>query len=367
WVRYIDEKGDTEEGHTKAREIYRKAAQLGLTRLGYPPEYGGIEVDPLTIGLVAETLGRYGGLPKLESGAALYGATGSAMVLARSGSEELKKEWLPKIIEGDRTIAIGTTEPHCGSDAAQIKTTAVREGEEYVINGEKQMVGGTRWADAFISYCRTSEERYGITALLVENNRQGISKYHFKTLGGSFWELGGVVYKDVRVPASNRIGPEDKGFGLAMGLFDWMRALSGAQCIGMAQGALDESIEYVKQRSAFGQPIGKWEAVQFRISEAATMLEAARWLTYRTLWLAGKGMSHSKESSMVKWWVPTVTFNIINDCIQNKGATGYTTENLDELKLRWIRALWIADGTIDIQKIVIGREILGKEFVPYRK
>ena len=152
-----------------------------------------------------------------------------------------------------------------------------------------------------------------------------------------------------------------------MGLFEWMRALSGAQCIGMAQGSLDESVEFVKQRVAFGQPIGKWEAVQFRISEAATTLEAARWLTYRTLWLAGKNQPHTKESSMVKWWVPTVTFNIVNDCIQNKGALGYTTESLDELKLRYIRALWIADGTIDIQKIVVGREILGREFVPYRR
>ncbi len=367
WIRFIDQKGNSEEAHNKAREIYRKAYNLGLTGLGFPEEYGGTKTDPLTIGLVAETLAQYGGLAKLESGAALYGLTGSAMVLARAGSSKLKEDWIPKLISGDRVLGIGSTEPHCGSDVSQIRTQAVRQGDEYVINGEKQMVGGTRWSDAFIVYCRTSEERNGISAILVENERPGISKYQFDTLGSPFWEIGGMVLKDVRVPASNLLGEEGRGLNLMLGLYDWMRALAGAQCVGIAQGSLDESIEYVKQRIAFGQPIGKWEAVQFRISEAATLLEAARWLTYRALWLAARGMPHAKESSMVKWWVPSITFDIVNNCIQNKGAAGYTTTGLDELKLRYIRGLWIADGTIDIQKIVIGREILGKEFVPYRK
>lgn len=367
WVRFIDKKGDGDEGHNKAREIYKKAAAQGLTSLGFPEEYGGTKADPLTIGLVAETLARYGGLAKLESGSALYGSTGSAMILAKAANDKIKEDWIPKMISGERFLGIGSTEPHCGSDVSQIRTRAVKEKDQYIINGEKQMVGGTRWSDAFIVYCRTSEERNGISAILVENDRSGISRYQFDTLGSPFWEIGGMVFKDVRVPVSNLLGQEGKGLNLMLGLYDWMRALVGAQCVGMAQGSLDESIEYVKQRTAFGQPIGKWEAVQFRISEAATMLEAARWLTYRTLWLASKGLPHAKESSMVKWWVPKITFDIVNDCIQNKGAAGFTTTGLDELKLRYIRGYWIADGTIDIQKIVIGREILGKEFVPYRK
>lgn len=367
WVRYIDENGNSQQGHDKAKEIYKKAFRLGLTGLGFSEEYGGTSADPLTIGLVAETISRYGGVPKLESGESLYGSTGSALILAQAGNPEMRREWIPKIISGDLSLSIGSTEPHCGSDPAQIKTRAVEDGGDLVVTGEKQMIGGTRWSDAHIVYCRTSEERYGISAILVENDRPGISKYHFDTLGGPLWELGGIVYDNVRVPKSNMIGEKGRGFSLMMGLYDWMRAIIGAVCVGMAQGSLDESVEYVKQRQAFGQPIGKWEAVQFRIAEAATQLEAARWLTYRTLWLAGKNVPHAKESSMVKWWVPTLAFNIINDCIQNKGAAGYTTTGLDELKLRYVRALWIADGTIDIQKIIIGREILGREFVPYRK
>ena len=368
WVRFIDEKGDQQEGHDKAREIYSKASDLGFTRMGYPEEYGGVKVDPLTMGLIAETLGRYGGVPKVESGASLFGASGSGLLVARAGTREQKEAWLPGIISGKKILAIGSTEPHCGSDLSQIKTTARREGDEYIIDGEKQMVSGVRWADAHLVYARTSEDKgaRGISAIIVEGDRHGLSKYQFKTFGGNIWELGGIVYKDVKVPVSNRLGDEGKGFSLLMGMFDWMRAIAGAQCVGIAQGALDESIDYVKQRFAFGRPIGKWEGVQFRISEAATILEAARWLTYHGLWLAGQGRPHAKEASMVKWWVPTVTFNIVNDCLQNRGAMGYTTEVLDELRLRYIRALWIADGTIDIQKIIVGREILGKEFVPYR-
>ncbi|MGI0091501.1 MAG: acyl-CoA dehydrogenase family protein [Nitrososphaerales archaeon] len=367
WIRFIEQKGDSYEGHIKAREILKKAALLGLSKLGFPQEYGGIPCDPITIGLIAETLCRYAGLPRLEATSSLFGIHGPAMTIAKVGSREQKEELLPKIMSGDYVVSIAATEPSCGSDISKLKTSAVLKDDEYVVNGEKQMVSGTRWSDAHLVFCRTSEGKgtRGISAILVEDTKEGISRYQFKTMCDPFWELGGIVYNDVRVPSTNLVGAEGAGFYQMMGMFDWMRALIGATCIGMAQGALDETISYVKKREAFGQPIGKWEAVQFRISEDATQLEAARWLTYRTLWLAGKGLPHSKESSMVKWWVPSVCFNILNDCIQNKGAFGYTDESMDELKLRFIRAHWIADGTIDVQKIVIGREILGKEFVPY--
>jgi cyclohexanecarboxyl-CoA dehydrogenase len=369
WIHYIEENQSGDLGHKKAREIFKKASKLGLTAMGYPEEVGGAKSDPLTIGLVCEALGKFGGLPQLESGQPLCGPSGPGSVLAIAGSKEQKEEWVPKIIAGDKVVSIGSTEPHCGSDAAQIKTSAKREKDEYVINGEKQMVGGTKWSDAHLVFARTSSEpgAKGISAIIVENDREGIEKYQFRTLGGSFWEVGGIRYKDVRVPVSNLVGEEGRGFYLGMGMFDWMRALAGCFTIGLAERALEESIEYSKQRQAFGQPVGKWESVQFRIVDSATLLEAARWLSYRALWLAANNKPYTKEASMVKWWVPTVAFNIVNDCMQNLGATGYTANSYDELRLRYIRALWVADGTIDIQKIVIGRELLGREFVPYRR
>ncbi len=369
WVRYIEENQGNDLGHKKAREIFKNAAKLGLTAMGYPEVVGGVKSDPLTIGLGCEAFGLHGGLPQLESGQPLCGPSGPGSVLAIAGSKEQKEEWVPKMIAGEKVVSIGSTEPHCGSDASQIKTTARREGDEYVINGEKQMMGGTRWSDAHLVFARTSDQpgAKGISAILVETNREGIEKYQFRTLGGSFWEIGGIRYKDVRVPVANLVGEEGRGFYLGMGMFDWMRALAGCFTVGLAQKSLDESVAYAKQRQTFGQPIGKWESVQFRIAEGATLLEAARWLSYRALWLAGAQKPYTKEASMVKWWVPTIAFNVVNDCMQNLGATGYTTNSLDELRLRYIRALWVADGTIDIQKIVIGREILGRDFVPYRR
>jgi cyclohexanecarboxyl-CoA dehydrogenase len=369
WVRYIEENQSSDLGHKKAREIFGKASKLGFTAMGYPEEVGGVKANPLTIGLVCEALGASGGLPQLESGQPLCGPSGPASVIAIAGSKEQKEGWVPKIIAGEKVISIGSTEPHCGSDVSQIKTRARKEGDMYVISGEKQMVGGTRWSDAHLVFCRTSDEQgaKGISAIIVENDLEGIEKYQFRTLGGSFWEVGGIRYNDVRVPASNLVGAEGRGFYLGMGMFDWMRALAGCFTVGLAQRSLDESIQYAKQRQTFGQPIGKWESVQFRIAEGATYLEAARWLSYRALWLAGAGKPYTKEASMVKWWVPTIAFNVVNDCMQNLGATGYTSNSMDELRLRYIRALWVADGTIDIQKIVIGRELLGREFVPYKR
>ena len=147
---------------------------------------------------------------------------------------------------------------------------------------------------------------------------------------------------------------------------DWLRLLIALYCVGVAEGSLEETIDYVKHRRAFGQPIGKFESVQFRIAEDSTFVEAARLLCYRALWLTARGEKCTKESAMAKWWCPVVAFNTINNCIQNRGAVGYTSETSDELRLRDVRGMWFADGTADIMKIIIGREILGKEFTPYR-
>jgi cyclohexanecarboxyl-CoA dehydrogenase len=178
--------------------------------------------------------------------------------------------------------------------------------------------------------------------------------------------FGGFVMRDVRVPKENLLGQENEGFFALMKTFDFLRVLIALYCIGLAEGSLEEAIEYVKQRTAFGKPIGKFESVQFRIAEDSTLLEAARLLCYKALWLIARGEKSTKESAMAKWWSPVVAFNAINGCIQNRGAVGYTSEAPDEHRLRDVRGMWFADGTADIMKIIVGREILGREFVPYR-
>lgn len=200
----------------------------------------------------------------------------------------------------------------------------------------------------------------------VEMDRPGVEKYEFDALGWKLFSFGGIVLKNVKIPATNLIGEENKGFRYVMETFDLMRSLIAIWCVGQAEAALDESIEYAKQRKAFGQPIAKFESVQSRIVEGYTKLEAARLLCYRTLWLKDEGQRITKDSAMIKWYAPLVSFQVVNDCLQNRGAVGYTTLCLDEYRLREIRGAMIGDGTTDINKIVMARELLGREYLPYR-
>jgi cyclohexanecarboxyl-CoA dehydrogenase len=206
----------------------------------------------------------------------------------------------------------------------------------------------------------------GVSMFLVETNRPGIEKYEFDALGRRLFSFGGIVLKDVKIPATNLIGEENKGFHYVMETFDLMRSLIAVWCIGHAEGALDETIEYTKQRKAFGRPIAKFESVQSRIVDGHTKLEAARSLCYRTLWLKDKGKKITKDTAMIKWYAPLVAFDVVNDCLQNRGAVGYTTLSLEEYRLREIRGAMIGDGTTDINKIVVARELLGREILPYR-
>jgi cyclohexanecarboxyl-CoA dehydrogenase len=162
------------------------------------------------------------------------------------------------------------------------------------------------------------------------------------------------------------MGDENKGFHYVMETFDLMRSLIAVWCIGMTEASLEENIDYAKQRTAFGRPIAKFESVQSRIVEGYTELEAARLLCYRTLWLKDKGQKITKDSAMIKWYVPQLCFGIINNCLQNRGAIGFTTMCDDEYRLREVRGAMIGDGTTDINKIVVARELLGREYLPYR-
>jgi cyclohexanecarboxyl-CoA dehydrogenase len=280
----------------------------------------------------------------------------------------MKSDWLPGLVKGEKMLGVANTEPSAGSDAAAIATRAVRKGDNYVLNGEKQFITGIDECAAYCVLAKTDPDKgaKGVSMFLVETNTPGVEKYKLDALGWKLFSFGGLVLKDVTVPAANLIGEENQGFMYVMETFDLMRALIAIWCVGMAEESLDENIEYVKQRKAFGRPIAKFESVQSRIVEGYTKIEAARLLCYRTLWLKDKGEKITKHSSMVKWYAPVLAFNVVNDCLQNRGALGYTTECLDEYRLREIRGASIGDGTTDINKIVVARELLGREFLPYR-
>jgi len=340
-------------------EIYRKMGANGLLGLRLPKEFGGQESDAVTMGILTEEVARAGWQIPLSD---IMGE-----ILSLHGPPHLKKEWLPAMVKGERLLGIANTEPGTGSDAAAITTRAIRQGENYVLNGEKQCITGINECGAFCLLARTEDKgSRGVSMFLVETKNAGVERYEFDALGWRLFSFGGLVLRDVKVPASNLIGEENKGFHYVMETFDLMRALIAAWCIGLTEGSLEENIEYTKQRTAFGRPIAKFEAVQSRIVEAYTELEAARMLCYRTLWLKDKGQRITKDSAMVKWYIPQLCFGIVNNLLQNRGAIGYTTECMDEYRLREIRGAMIGDGTVDINKIVVARELLGKEFLPYR-
>ncbi len=341
-------------------DVYRKLGSNGLLGLRLPKEYGGQEADAVTMGIVTEELGRAGW--QIPLGDIM------AEILALHGPDHLKKDWLPRAAKGEVMLGIANTEPSAGSDAAAITTRAVKHGDNYLLNGEKQYITAVNEAGAFCLLAKTEpgEGAKGVSMFFVEMDRAGVERYEFDALGWRLFSFGGIVLKDVTIPASNLIGEEGRGFYYVMETFDLMRSLIAVWCIGMAEGALEENIEYTKQRNAFGRPIAKFESVQSRIVEGYTRLEAARLLCYRTLWLKDKGEKITKESAMIKWFAPVTSFNAVNDCLQNRGATGYTTECLDEYRLREIRGAMIGDGTTDINKIVVARELLGREYLPYR-
>ena len=341
-------------------ELYRKMGKNGLLGLRLPKKYGGQEADAVTMGILAEEMARAGWQIPLSDI--------MAEILAMHGPEHLKAEWLPAAVRGEKMVGIANTEPSAGSDAAAITTRAVRQGDHYVLNGEKQCITGVNECGAYCLLAKTQPDMgsKGVSMFLVEMNRPGIEKYEFDALGWRLFSFGGIVLKDVKIPATNLIGEENKGFHYVMQTFDLMRSLIAVWCIGHAEGALDETIEYTKQRKAFGRPIAKFESVQSRIVDGHTKLEAARLLCYRTLWLKDKGKKITKDSAMIKWYAPLVAFDVVNDCLQNRGAVGYTTLSLEEYRLREIRGAMIGDGTTDINKIVVARELLGREFLPYR-
>jgi cyclohexanecarboxyl-CoA dehydrogenase len=341
-------------------EIYRKMGKAGLLGLRLPKQYGGQDADALTMAVAVEELARAGW--QIPLGDIM------AEILCLHGSQELKDRWLRSLSSGEKMVGVASTEPGVGSDAGAISTRAEKKGAEYVINGEKQCITGIDECAAYCLMARTGQQAgaKGVSMFLVEMDRKGIEKYKFDAMGWRLFSFGGFTLKDVVVPAGNLIGEENRGFYYVMETFDLMRAYIALWTVGLAEAALDESIEYVRQRKAFGSPIGKFESVQFRIAEDYTTLEAARLLCYRAFWLKDRKRPFTKESAMIKFWVPQVAFNVANDCVQNRGAVGYTTETMDEYRLREIRGSMIGDGTSDIMKIIVAREILGREFVPYR-
>jgi cyclohexanecarboxyl-CoA dehydrogenase len=344
-------------------EAWRRMGELGLLGLRVPDAYGGQSADFLTFGIAMEEIGR--GDFSCTYGIQLAGLAGE--ILGRSGSEEIKARWLPPTASGEAVVALALTEPGAGSDAANLVCRAERDGDGYVITGEKSGISLGMAAQAAIVFARTDPvgRARGVTAFLVPLDLPGVSRSPLRDMGTRAIGRAVLAFDHVRLPASHRLGEEGTGFYQVMQGFDYNRIGIALACLGVAQQSVEETMGYVKERKAFGRALVRFEGVSFAIAEAATHLEACRWLCYRALWLADQGRPHTKESAMTKWWGPRLAVDTIHQCLLLHGHYGYTDELPFEQRMRDVIGLEIGDGAAEVMKMVVARELMGRESLPY--
>jgi cyclohexanecarboxyl-CoA dehydrogenase len=345
-------------------EAWHRMGELGLLGLRTPVQYGGQEADLVTMGIGMEEVAR--GDFSCTYGIQLAGLAGQ--ILGKNGHPDVNERWLPPTCRGQALIALALTEPGVGSDAAHLTCRAAREGDEYLITGEKSGISLGMAAQAAIVFARTdptSARARGVSAFLVPLDLPGVARSPLRDMGSRAVGRAVLALDHVRVPISHRLGQEGTGFYQVMEGFDYNRILIALACLGVAEESLEETMAYVKERRAFGKPLANFEGVSFRLAELATHVEAARWLCYRALWLADQGAPHTKESAMVKWWGPRLAVETIHQCLLFHGHYGYTDELPFEQRMRDVIGLEIGDGTAEVMKLIVARELMGREYLPY--
>jgi len=343
--------------------VIQKVAEQGYIGMAAKEEYGGQAMDWRSVGVVIEELG------KVDIGAAhLVIVPAQLCALLESGTEEQRQKWIPPLLRGEVIPSICLTESVAGTDAAGIQMKAVRQGDHYVLDGEKAPITRGTQANLFIVWAKTdpSARARGVSCFLIPKDAPGLSVSEIDHLGFHPLRAVTVTLDQVRVPVSDRVGEEGKGFSMVMDRFDIMKVLISLVAIGLAETSLKEVMEYVKLRTVFGSVLAKNEAISFKIAEAFTLIDACKLLCYRALWLRDMGLRHSKESAMVKAFVPKSAFKIAHDCVLMMGHYGYSREHAVGQRMLDVLGYQIADGTAEAQNLILVREILGKEFLPYR-
>ena len=341
-------------------EYMKKIVDMGLLRLRLPAEYGGQGTSFVECGIVCEEIGRCDHqIRYIVSNAIHLGEMASSM------HPDLQAEWIPRIANGEM-MSLAFTEPRGGADAGNITTKAVKDGDHWVINGEKTSITFTGVSKVVFLSARTGKPGpRGLSFFLVPTDTPGVTTSNFERMGQRLDRAGSFFFDDVRIPARNMIGKENDGFIWAMTIIGYNRNFVPLACIGAAQKSLEETIEYVKQRQVMGRSLSKWQAVATELAVAATQLEAARMLCYRALSLKDKGLRHDAESSMAKWWGVKVANEVLYTCIRLNGHYGWAKELPHEQRLRDCMGMESADGPREVHHGIIARELLGKEFAPF--
>jgi alkylation response protein AidB-like acyl-CoA dehydrogenase len=349
---------DLEDRHAFPSEILSKLADLGILGMTVPAQYGGIKTDMLSLVLALEELGRVS--PSVAVIVSVHCSLFCYSIL-KFGSEEQKKKYLPQAASGKILGAFSLSEPGAGSDATNLKTKAVRKDDVYILNGTKEWVTTGAKAQAFIIFtrCEAKPEEKRLNAFIVEKSLPGVrvSKIEEK-MGLHSSVTVEIVLEDCRVPAENLLGKEGEGASIALHCLDGSRIGIAAQSVGLSSQALEEAAKYAKQREAFGKSISEFQAIQFMIADMSTLIEAARWLTYKASSLKDKGKPYGKEAAMAKLFASEAANKIVYQALQIHGGYGYSKEFFIEQLYRDARVLSIYEGTSEIQRLVISRHLL---------
>jgi butyryl-CoA dehydrogenase len=339
-------------------ELVKQMAELGLLGVAVPEEYGGAGMDNVCYAIAMEEIAR-----ACASTAVIMSVNNSLVCdpLLKFGTEEQKKKYLVPLASGRKLGCFGLTEPGAGSDAGSQKTTAVRNGDHYVLNGTKNFITNAPEADICILFAMTDKEKKhkGITTFILDMRLQGVTiGKHEKKMGIKASPTASIILEDVRIPAGDRLGNEGDGFKIAMGTLDGGRIGIASQAIGIARASLEDALAYAKERKQFGQSIAEFQAIQWMLADMATEIDAARLLAYRAAWLKDRKARHSKESAMAKLYASETAMRAGVKGIQIHGGYGYIKEYPAERHFRDAKITEIYEGTSEIQRLIISSALL---------
>ncbi|MCO5295405.1 MAG: acyl-CoA dehydrogenase family protein [Fimbriimonadaceae bacterium] len=352
---------ERDRNHSSDRSQLEKLAEAGLTGISIPAKYGGSDTDYISLGIVCEELERG------DTSARVFMSVHSGLhclTLMQWGTSEQKHRWLPALAKGDRFGAFGLTEPNVGSDAVNIRTRAVRDGDSYVLNGEKTWISLADYADQFLVVAVTDPEAKskaaGLTAFVVDRTMPG---FHSKPLEGKLGvragNTGQIFFEDVRVGAENRIGDEGDGFKVAMSALDHGRFTVASGAVGIVQACLDACVPYARSRKVSGEEIGRKQLVQQMIANMVQSRDIGRLLYEKVGWMKNQGLRHTREVSLAKWVNCANAFRSANDAVEIHGAYGYIDEFPVERYFRNSRGAMIYEGTHEIHTVVQAEYELG--------
>ena len=341
-------------------DLLPKLAGLGLMGIQFPEEYGGAAMSALDYCICIEELARV--CPAIALSVAAHNGLCTAHI-AMFGNEAQKRQYLPRLVQGEVLGAWGLTEASAGSDAAAMRTTAAKQGECWVLNGSKAFITHGRIGGVMVAMAITDRAKghRGISAFVLEHGTKGMSAGKKESkLGMRASDTSEVIFEDCRLPQAQMLGDEGQGFINTLQVLDAGRIGIAALAVGLAQGAYEAARRYAKERRQFGQPIASFQAIQWKLADNATRIEAARLLTYRAAYMKDRGMRMTRESAMAKLYASEIAVRAADDCVQIHGGYGFVKDYPAEKFFRDVKLVTIGEGTSEIQRLVIARQLLGQ-------